>query len=159
MGDRMTSLFATTLSGLALLLAAAPAAAAPKDEVLAATDAFMAALNRGDANAAEAMTHPSLTIQVLNFPADGGSRFRVMTRQQLFDNFRSAPPRKFDERIVRSKVMITRDYAHVWAPYTLDIDGKRIHCGIDSFGWSKLDGKWVLTTFGWTADPKGCPPK
>ena len=44
---------------------------------------------------------------------------------------------------------------HMW----LDIDGKRIHCGVDSFGWSKIDGKWLLTTFGWTADPKGCPPK
>jgi hypothetical protein len=77
----------------------------------------------------------------------------------LFDNFRNAPPRRFDERIVRPRIMITRDHAHVWAPYTLDIDGRRIHCGIDSFGWSKLDGKWLLTTFGWTADPKGCPPK
>ena len=60
---------------------------------------------------------------------------------------------------MRSKILVTRDYAHVWAPYTLDIDGKRIHCGVDSFGWSKIDGKWLLTTFGWTADPKGCPPK
>ena len=153
MGNRMKPLFAL------MLLVAAPVAAAPRDEVLAATNAFMAALNSGDANGAEAMTHPTLTIQVLRFPPEGGSKFSVMTRQQLFDNFRGAPPRKFDERIVRSKVLITRDYAHVWAPYTLDIDGKRIHCGIDSFGWSKLDGKWLLTTFGWTADPKGCPPK
>jgi hypothetical protein len=30
---------------------------------------------------------------------------------------------------------------------------------VDSFGWSKIDGKWLLTTFGWTADPKGCPPR
>ncbi|MEI6485051.1 MAG: hypothetical protein WCO11_02165 [Sphingomonadales bacterium] len=144
---------------LAALLAGAPVAAAPKDEVLAATNAFMAALNRGDANAAEAMTHPSLTIQVLRFPAEGGSKFQLLSRQQLFDNFRKAPPRNFDERIVRTRVVITRDYAQVWAPYTLDIDGKRIHCGIDNFGWSKLDGQWLLTTFGWTADPKGCPPK
>lgn len=143
----------------AALLLAAPAVAAPKDEVLAATNAFMDALNKGDANGAEAMTHPTLTVQVLRFPPEGGSKFGVMTRQQLFDNFRNAPPRKFDERIVRSKILITRDYAHVWAPYTLDIDGKRIHCGVDSFGWSKIEGKWLLTTFGWTADPKGCPPK
>jgi hypothetical protein len=143
----------------AALLLAAPAAAAPKDEVLAATNAFMDALNRGDANAAEAMTHPSLIIQVQRFPAEGGAKFSVLTRQQLFDNFRNAPPRKFDERIVKSKVLVTRDYAHVWAPYTLDIDGKRIHCGVDSFGWTKMYGKWLLTTFGWTADPNGCPPK
>jgi hypothetical protein len=143
----------------AALLLAVPAAASPKAEVLAATNAFMAALNAGDANGAEAMTHPTLTIQVLRFAPEGGSRFSVMTRSQLFDNFRGAPPRKFEELIVRSKVLVTRDYAHVWAPYTLDIDGKRIHCGIDSFGWSKIDGKWLLTTFGWTADPQGCPPK
>jgi hypothetical protein len=143
----------------AMLLLAAPAAAAPKDEVLAATNAFMAALNSNNPNAAEAMTHPSLTIQILRFPPEGGSTFTTLTRTQLFDNFRKAPPRTFDERIVRTKLLVTRDYAHVWAPYTLDIDGKRIHCGVDSFGWSKIDGKWLLTTFGWTADPKGCPPK
>jgi hypothetical protein len=143
----------------AALLLAAPAAAAPRDEVLAATAAFMAALNENRPDAAEALTHPALTIQILRFPAEGGSRFSVLTRQQLFDNFRAAPPRRFDEQLVETRVLITRDFAHVWAPYTLDIDGKRIHCGIDSFGWSRIEGKWLLTTFGWTADPKGCPPK
>lgn len=143
----------------AVLLLAAPAAAAPEDEVLAATAAFMAALNRGDPNAAEAMTHPSLTIQTLRFPAAGGSTFSVLTRQQLFDSFRAAAPRRFDERLVKPRVRITRDFAHVWAPYTLDIDGTRIHCGIDSFSWSRIDGRWQLTSFGWTADPQGCPPK
>ncbi len=146
------------LLAMALLLAV-PASAAPKDEVLAATNAFMAALNRGDANGAEAMTHPALTIQIQRFPAEGVAKFSVLTRSQLFDNFRNAPPRTFDERLVRTKILVTRDYAHVWAPYTLDIDGKRIHCGVDSFGWSRIDGQWRLTTFGWTADPKGCPPK
>ena len=158
MGAGMKAFLAAALFP-AVLIVAAPAAAAPRDAVMAATNAFMAALNRGDADAAQAMTHPTLTIQVLRFPPEGGNKYSVMTRQQLFDNFRSAPPRKFDERIVRPQVLITRDHAHVWAPYTLDIDGKRIHCGIDSFGWSKLDGKWLLTTFGWTADPQGCPPK
>ena len=153
MGHQMKMLFA------AALVIAGPAAAAPKDEVMAATNAFMAALNSNNPTAAEALTHPSLTIQVLNFPPGAASRFRVMTRQQLFDNFRTAPPRKFDERIVRSTMHITRDFAHVWAPYTLDIDGKRIHCGVDSFGWSKVDGTWLLTSFAWTADPQGCPPK
>ncbi len=143
----------------AIVLLAAPATADPKDEVLAATNAFMAALNAGNPDAAEAMTHPALTIQILRFPPEGGSKFGVMTRSQLFENFRGAPPRTFDEQLVQTDVLVTRDFAHVWAPYTLDIDGKRIHCGVDSFGWSKLDGKWLLTSFGWTADPKGCPPK
>jgi Domain of unknown function (DUF4440) len=154
MADRMKLLFA------AGLLLAAPAAATPRDEVLAATNAFMTALDNNNPDAAEALTHPSLTIQILRFPPEGGSVFQTLGRKQLFDSFRAAPPtRKFEEKLLRTKILITRDYAHVWAPYTLDIDGKRIHCGIDSFGWSKIDGKWLLTTFGWTADPKGCPPK
>lgn len=148
-----------TLLGLVAITLATPALAGPKDEVLAATGAFMAALNSGNANAAEAMTAEGLTIQVLNFPKEGGSRFRTLSRQQLFDNFRNAPPRKFDELLLAPRVEVTRDFAHVWAPYTLDIDGKRIHCGIDSFGWMKIDGTWKLTSFAWTADPQGCPPK
>ena len=153
MGAGMKSLFA------AALLLAAPALAGPKEEVLAATNAFMDALNSNNPNAAEAMTHPTLTIQIMNFPPDKPSAFRTLTRQQLFDNFRGAPPRKFEEYLVKPRIELTRDFAHVWGPYTLDIDGKRIHCGIDSFGWSKIDGKWLLTSFAWTADPKGCPPK
>ena len=153
MGDRMKLLLA------AVLLLAAPANATPQDEVLAATNAFMAALNSSNPDAAEAMTHPTLTIQILRFTPEGGSKFSMLTRQQLFDNFRKAPPRKFDEQLVRTQTLVTRDFAHVWAPYTLDIDGKRIHCGVDSFGWSKLDGQWLLTSFAWTADPAGCPPQ
>jgi hypothetical protein len=83
------------LLAAAALLLAAPAVAGPKDEVLAATNAFMDALNSNNPDAAEAMTHPSLTIQILNFPPDKPSAFRTLTRQQLFDNFRAAPPRKF----------------------------------------------------------------
>jgi hypothetical protein len=147
------------IAAAAALAIAAPAIAGPKAEVMAATDAFMAALNSNNPDAAEALTHPTLTIQILNFPPDKPSAFRTLTRQQLFDNFRNAPPRKFEEYLVKPKIFFTRDFAHVWAPYTLDIDGKRIHCGIDSFGWSKVDGKWLLTSFAWSADPKGCPPK
>jgi len=153
MGNGLKSLVA------AALLLSAPAVAGPKEDVLAASDAFMAALNSNNPDAAEALTHPSLTIQILRFPPEGGSIFSTLTRQQLFDNFRKAPPRKFEEYLVKPRISLTRDFAHVWGPYTLDIDGKRIHCGIDSFGWSKIDGKWLLTSFAWTADPKGCPPK
>jgi hypothetical protein len=62
-----------------------------------------------------------------------------------------------DERLIDPQILVTRDFAHVWAPYTLDIDGKRIHCGVDSFGFIKTNGKWLLNSLAWTADPTGCP--
>ena len=54
-------------------------------------------------------------------------------------------------------MLIQRDLAHVWAEYTLDIDGKRLHCGVDSFGLVKQDGQWRLSSLTWTAEPNGCP--
>ena len=70
----------------------------------------------------------------------------------------AAPGRRpVDERIQNPTVLIQRDLAHVWSPYTIDIDGKRLHCGIDSFGLAKVDGAWKLTSLTWTAEPNGCP--
>jgi hypothetical protein len=155
----IAGLVATAFASPALAKGGSWAPTAAEAEVLGVTGAFMAALNRGDADAAEALASEGLTIQVLSFPAGGGSSFRTLTRQQLFENFRKAPPRQFDELLLEPRVEITRDFAHVWAPYTLDINGKRIHCGIDSFGWMKVGGAWKLTSFAWTADPQGCPPK
>ena len=72
--------------------------------------------------------------------------------QDLF----AAADRHVDERIHAPVVLVQRELAHVWAPYTLDYNGKRLHCGVDSFGLAKVDGVWKLTSLTWTAEPKGC---
>ncbi|MEY3268512.1 MAG: hypothetical protein RL480_1272, partial [Pseudomonadota bacterium] len=86
---------------------------------------------------------------------DGMLKTRVLSVADMVKSF-AAPDRHVDERIHAPVVLVQRELAHVWAPYTLDYNGKRLHCGVDSFGLAKVDGVWKLTSLTWTAEPKGC---
>lgn len=145
-------------AALAALLLAAPATAAPQDDVLAAVDAALRAVNTGDAALLEQVMLPSAIIVAQNYnKADDSLKTRTLTVAQMAESWRAPGRRPVDERIQNPTVLIQRDLAHVWSPYTIDIDGKRLHCGIDSFGLAKVDGAWKLTSLTWTAEPNGCP--
>ncbi len=142
----------------ALLLLATPAAAAPRDDVLAVIDAALRAVNTRDAALIEQVMVPEAIIVSQDYDkADDTLRTRTINRAQMAQSFRTPGRPPVDERIQNPTVLIQRDLAHVWSPYTIDVGGKRLHCGIDSFGLAKIDGSWKLTSLTWTAEPNGCP--
>ncbi len=143
---------------LALLLAT-PAVASPQAEVADALAAVMASVNTSNAEAFTAAVHPRAMIQVQQFKPDGSSEVRVLPATDFAARMRDrAGKATVDERLIDPQILITRDFAHVWAPYSFDMDGKRIHCGVNSFSFIKTSGKWLVTNLTWTADPQGCPP-
>jgi hypothetical protein len=145
----------TALIAASLALAAA-AAAGPHEDVMAVVDAALTAVNTNDAALLQKVMLPTATIVAQGYGADGTLKTRVLTVADMVKSF-AAPDRRVDERIHAPVVLVQRDLAHVWAPYTLDYNGKRLHCGVDSFGLARVDGVWKLTSLTWTAEPKGCP--
>lgn len=143
---------------LALLLAA-PAAAAPQAEVAAALDRLMVSVNKGDAEAFSAIVDPRAMIQVQMFKADGSSELRVYPATDFATRMRDRVAKQIavDERLIDPQILVTRDFAHVWAPYSVDVAGKRSHCGVNSFSFAKTAGQWRVTNLTWTNDPQGCP--
>lgn len=146
-------------AAIALLLAASTSAAAsPQADVAKALDAIMASVNTGDADAFTAAVDPRAMIQVQQFKPDGSSELRVLPASDFAARIRSRSGKTIvDERLIDPQILITRDFAHVWAPYSVDVDGKRMHCGVNSFSFVKTGGKWLVTNMTWTADPQGCP--
>ncbi|WP_416908895.1 MAG: nuclear transport factor 2 family protein [Polymorphobacter sp.] len=141
----------------ALLLAAAPASAGPREDVLAVVEATLRAINTGDAALIEQLALPSAIVVAQGYDKTSDTlKTRIMTIAEMSAGWRAPGRRPVDERIQTPTVHIQRDLAHVWSPYTIDIDGKRLHCGIDSFGLAKVDGAWRLTSLTWTAEPNGC---
>lgn len=63
---------------------------------------------------------------------------------------------QLNEAMFDPVVLIEGDIAHVWAPYTFDMDGKRTHCGVNSIALAKVDGTWRIASFTWTVEPAGC---
>jgi hypothetical protein len=144
---------------LIALLVATPAAASPQAEVAAALDRLMASVNSGDADAFSAIVEPRAMIQVQQFKPDGSSELRVLPTSDFAARMRDRVAKKIavDERLIDPQILITRDFAHVWAPYSVDVGGKRSHCGVNSFAFVKTAGEWRVTNMTWTADPQGCP--
>jgi hypothetical protein len=142
----------------ALLLIGAPAEAAPRDDVLVVVEAALRAVNTGNAALIEQVMIPEAIIVAQNYDmADDSLRTRTLTRAQMAKSFHTPGRPPVDERVQNPTVLIQRDLAHVWSPYTIDVGGKRLHCGIDSIGLAKIGGAWKLTSLTWTAEPNGCP--
>lgn len=144
---------------LIAMLIATPAAASPQAEVAAALDRLMASVNSGDADAFSAIVEPRAMIQVQQFKPDGSSELRILPTSDFAARMRDRVAKKIavDERLIDPQILVTRDFAHVWAPYSVDVGGKRSHCGVNSFAFVKTAGQWRVTNMTWTADPQGCP--
>ncbi len=133
---------------------AAPMAAEP-DGPLAAAKAVLAALGRKDGDTMAALMLPEALVLAQTYKGDGTLTTRVIPVAALVTAVRDRVP-EASELMFDPVVQVERDLAHVWTPYTFDLDGKRSHCGIDSFGLARIDGKWRITSLTWTNDPASC---
>ena len=135
----------------ALLALATLGPAGEKAEVQAAVDAFIAAINSNDAAALDRLTHDDGVAFIQGY-VKGREGLRHRTTKESVERMKSST-RRNTERYWNPTIQVHRDIAHFWAPYSFDVDGKRSHCGVDSFNLVKVDGKWILTSNSWTVEP------
>lgn len=137
---------------LALLIAlVAVPPAGEKAEVQAAVDAFIAAINSGDAAALDRLTHDDGAAFIQGY-VKGREGLRRRSNKESVDGLKATTSR-YHERYWNPTILVHRDIAHFWAPYSFDIDGKRSHCGVDSFNLARVEGQWILTNNAWTVEP------
>ena len=134
---------------LALALAAAPAD--EQAEVRTAVDAFIAAINSSDAAALDRLLHDDGAAFIQGY-VKGREGLRRRPHKETIAGI-AARTARFTERYWSPTILVHRDLAHFWAPYSFDVDGKRSHCGVDSFSLARVDGKWMLTSASWTVEP------
>lgn len=144
------------LAATLLMVSLTAAAPDPRTEVLATVDDALRAINTQDDTLFRSVMLPAAVITAQSYDASGTLRTAVYSVEDMAKRLKR-PGHKVEESIHEPTVLIQRDLAHVWAPYALDYDGKRLHCGVDSFGLARVDGKWRITSLTWTAEPKGCP--
>lgn len=136
---------------LALLLAATLEPDSQKAEVRAAVDQFLAALNSGDAVALDQLLHDDGAAFIQGY-VEGREGLRLRRNRESVDSLATATAR-YTERYWDPTILVHRDIAQFWAPYSFDIDGKRSHCGVDSFSLARVEGKWIVTNASWTVEP------
>lgn len=150
----MVRRLAITLLALGL---GAPAFAKPDETaaVTAAVDRFLNAINTNDAEALKATQLPEGMTFRLVYAADGTMTAGPRSNAEWVARTAKATAR-FHEQYWSPKVMIHRDMAVFWAPYSFDVDGKRAHCGVDVFDLVRVGGEWKIANSMWTIEPDGC---
>ena len=123
-------------------------------EILGVVDAFFIALGSADADAMEAMSYEN-SFNVISAPEAGnGVTYRPMAK--LIEQMRADDFPVIRERYWDPIVLERGDLAVVWAPYSIDIDGARSHCGVDVFNLSKHQEGWVIDGLSFTREPEAC---
>jgi len=67
------------------------------------------------------------------------------------------PNQIIQEKLLSSKVMIHKQIAMAWVPYTLHISGKFSHTGVDVFTLLKTSEGWKISTLAFTMDSGSSP--
>jgi hypothetical protein len=123
---------------------------------MATVDAFFAAINSNDAEGLSQLYLPETPIISRRKQADGS--WIIRTRKSGADSANAArETRKITELYWDPRLNIHQGIATFWAPYSLDIDGKRSHCGVDLISLIKADGTWKISFVSYTVEPDGCP--
>jgi hypothetical protein len=144
----------------AALIAAAPLAAEEQSpeqaEVIAAADAFFAALRSDDKTALARQMLPEGVIFVHNRMKPEAPRVDVVPVARHLENWTKSPP-GLDEVMHYETVLVDGDMAQVWGPYRFIAGGKTSHCGINSLSLVKTQSGWKVANTSFTMElPSEC---
>lgn len=71
----------------------------------------------------------------------------------------SDPNRVIHEKMLSAEIKIHGKIAMAWVPYTLSINDKFDHCGIDVFTLFKTKDGWKINTLAFSQEPDVCPER
>ena len=145
------------LMAFALLFAAVPAQAGPREErreVLATVQRLFDAMAARDQAALMAEVIPEGRI-TSHRVRDG----RVVVQTSGWTEWAASVAganAALEERMYDPQVRIRGSLATVWTDYTFHLNGAFSHCGIDLFDMAKVDGRWRVLNISYTAETEGC---
>ena len=157
-----------TLTIAAALAAALATPAVAKDEadtaqpVVAAADAFFAALRSPDKKALRATMVDEAVIFVHDRRDPDAPKTRIVASGDHLDGWENTP-QGTDEYMRYDHVQVDGRMGHIWGPYVFLLNGQPTHCGINSMSFAKTDDGWRVanTSFTMTAldecEPLGAP--
>ena len=106
---------------------------------------FFDGFHKRDSNIIRTVVATDLVLQTIGTDKDGNSRRRTDSFNQFLKSIVSIPDSlKFQEELHDIRVQIDGSMAHAWTPYTFWINGKKSHCGVNSFQLFNDDTSWKI---------------
>lgn len=153
----MRGLLTFAATALTMGLCASPAladdhASDPKKDVIAAADAFFAALRNPDKTALAEELLKEAVIFVHDRRDKENARTMLVPAGTHLESWLGSA-QGVDEYMTYESVLVDGQMAHVWGPYVFLLNGEPTHCGINSMSMVKTEEGWKVgnTSFTMTA--------
>lgn len=130
----------------------APAEPAMRAEIVAAVDAFFAALRNPDKTVLATMMLPDGVISVLDKTGPGVPVERTIPVAKHLENWAKSPP-ALDEHMIYMAVLVSGKEAQVSGPYRFTVGGQTTHCGVNVLSLVKTESGWRLGNTAFTMVP------
>lgn len=108
-------------------------------------ETFFEGFHEQDSIKLKSVVADSLILQSLATNAEGESLLHTDTFRDFLKAITAIPPENTFREVLHSfSFRSDGSMANVWTPYTFYFNGKRSHCGVNSFQLLKEEGKWKI---------------
>lgn len=128
----------------------------PEKAIKATINRFFEGMEKSDTALLKSTCTPTMVLQT--YMADKEGKMQVYTEEFAeFVAMIAAPTTdQYDERIKFEAIHAEKSLASVWTPYSFFINGKRSHCGTNSFQLVKTADGWKIQYIIDTRRKQGC---
>lgn len=153
---RFALLFLTLLAFCPKSIAQKQKSESPDKAIKTVINHFFEGMEKGDTNLLKSACTATMILQT--YMADKEGKMQVYTEEFAdFMNMVATPgPDKYEERIKFEGIHAEKSLASVWTPYSFYINGKRSHCGTNSFQLVKTPEGWKIQYIIDTRRKQGC---
>ena len=120
--------------------------------VMVAAGQFMDAISSDDKSLLAEHMIPDGVIFVHNHMDPDNPRVDIVPVAEHLERW-SRGTRKTSERMDFRTIRVDGDMAHVWGPYSFEVDGEISHCGVNSLSMVKTDAGWKVANTSFTMVP------
>ncbi|QKZ11336.1 hypothetical protein [Spirosoma sp. KUDC1026] len=145
------------ISLFCLLVCSFPALSQSNDEtaVRAVIDRLFTGMRKADSSMVQSVFLPTSTLTSVSMKKS------VMIQETAIAKFVTSigrqKPGSLDERLASYDIKTEPLLATAWTPYVFYLNGKKSHCGVNTFTLVKMDDKWYIHSIIDTRRTETCP--
>jgi hypothetical protein len=127
-----------------------------EDSVKNTINTLFLAMKNADADLLKTCFADSAILQTISRNKEGNVMIRTDAVNTFATSIASLKKDFADERIIFESIKMDGPLASVWTPYSLYLDGKFSHCGVNSFQLVRIKGEWKIQYLIDTRRRTGC---
>lgn len=128
----------------------------PEKAIKTVINRFFDGLEKGDTTLLKSSCTPTMLLQTYTTDKEGKMQVYTEELADFLAMVGSPSTDKYEERIKFEAIHAEKSLASVWTPYSFYINGKRSHCGTNSFQLVKTADGWKIQYIIDTRRKQGC---